>query len=312
MRFENGTSGKQASRSAVPRREVCGRGRTQPVVAARPVDPVVMRDRAADAGRDADAGAIRAQRDDGAGVVHARGRQERSAGRSRRCGRDARQRVANPARFSLKYRGRADKKERDHERAICAVSEPRRQGRVRHRRRLRHRRVHRRAFLRAAARRSRSSTSTRPPSTALCARIARRRVAARRASSAATCATSPRCRRSSGAWARRPAPITVLVNNAANDDRHKAMDVTLGLLERPHRGQPAPPVLRRAGRLSADEGGRRRIDRQFRLDQLDEQRGQLQRLHDVEGGGARHDARTRAGLGRRPHPRQHGRAGLGA
>ena len=84
-----------------------------------------------------------------------------------------------------------------------------------------------------------------------------------------------------------------------------------GILGRPHRGQPAPPVLRRAGRLSADEGGRWRIDRQFRLDQLDERRGQLQRLHDVEGGGARHDTGPRAGLGRGPHPRQHRGAGLG-
>jgi NAD(P)-dependent dehydrogenase (short-subunit alcohol dehydrogenase family) len=42
--------------------------------------------------------------------------------------------------------------------------------------------------------------------------------------------------------------ITVLVNNAAHDERHKLEDVTPEVLGRPHRGQPAPRLLRRSRR----------------------------------------------------------------
>ncbi len=43
-------------------------------------------------------------------------------------------------------------------------------------------------------------------------------------------------------------PVSVLVNNAANDDRHRVEDVTPGVLGTAHRREPQAPVLRVAGR----------------------------------------------------------------
>ena len=63
-------------------------------------------------------------------------------------------------------------------------------------------------------------------------------------------------------------PITVLVNNAARDDRHKHRGRDARLLGRAHRGQPAPPVLRHPGGGARHEEGGRRLDRQFQLGQL--------------------------------------------
>jgi hypothetical protein len=95
-----GKAGEPIGRSS---REVRGCGRSKPVVPPRSVEPVVMRDRTADPGRNAGAGAIRAQGDDGAGVFHARGQQERKAKRSP-AGRAARSSIGKPRRFSLKCR----------------------------------------------------------------------------------------------------------------------------------------------------------------------------------------------------------------
>jgi hypothetical protein len=69
IRLENGTSGKQARRSAVRPRDRPPAG-AQPVKPARAVEPVEMRERAADAGRDAGEGAARAKLDDGVGTGH--------------------------------------------------------------------------------------------------------------------------------------------------------------------------------------------------------------------------------------------------
>jgi hypothetical protein len=68
-----------------------------------PVEPVKMRKRTADPWRDAGAGAIRAQGDDGAGVCHAKGQQECKAKRSP-AGRAARSSIGKARRFSLKCR----------------------------------------------------------------------------------------------------------------------------------------------------------------------------------------------------------------
>ncbi len=119
-----------------------------------------------------------------------------------------------------------------------------------------------------------------------------------RASCAATSATSPRCRRSSGASATRPDPITALVNNAANDDRHKATDVTLeywndriavNLRHQFFAAQAVYPQMKAAGGGSIVNFGS--------ISWMNGEGG-LQRLHDVEGGGARADARSGPGLGR--------------
>ena len=40
---------------------------------------------------------------------------------------------------------------------------------------------------------------------------------------------------------------TILINNAAHDERHRDRDRHAGLLGRPHRREPEAPVLRRAG-----------------------------------------------------------------
>ena len=56
--------------------------------------------------------------------------------------------------------------------------------------------------------------------------------------------------------------MSVLVNNAANDDRHKFEEVTPAYWEQPHRGEPAPHLLRRPVRHRRHEEGRRRLDHQ--------------------------------------------------
>ena len=50
-------------------------------------------------------------------------------------------------------------------------------------------------------------------------------------------------------------PIDVLINNAANDDRHNVEEVDAGLLGRAHCRQSAPLLLLRAGRHRRHEGG---------------------------------------------------------
>ncbi len=61
-------------------------------------------------------------------------------------------------------------------------------------------------------------------------------------------------------------PIEVLVNNAANDKRHKIEEVTPRVFRRGYRGEYPPSVLRGAGRDGRHESGRRRLDHQSRLD----------------------------------------------
>jgi NAD(P)-dependent dehydrogenase (short-subunit alcohol dehydrogenase family) len=99
------------------RREIGVRRRAKPVMTVRPVDPVKVRERAAD-------------------VV---GRRRSMRGRTRmtmvsELGVSVRAGARNSARFSLKYRGGTNNNERDHERAVCAYPQPRRQRGIRHRR----------------------------------------------------------------------------------------------------------------------------------------------------------------------------------
>ena len=118
-------------------------------------------------------------------------------------------------------------------------------------------------------------------------------------SSTATSATSPRSSARSPPRRRRSGPITVLVNNAARDDRHAMMDVTRRVLGREPGGQPAPPGVRDAGGRPDDGGGGRRLDHQPRLDFVDARAPGDGGLHDGEGGDRRPDARARARARRR-------------
>jgi NAD(P)-dependent dehydrogenase (short-subunit alcohol dehydrogenase family) len=88
--------------------------------------------------------------------------------------------------------------------------------------------------------------------------------------------------------------ITVLVNNAARDDRHTLAQVTPGLLGRAHRGQPAPRLLRHPDGGSGDEKGGWRLDRELQLGQLPHDDAESLRLPGGQGRGDRHDARPRA------------------
>ena len=97
---------------------------------------------------------------------------------------------------------------------------------------------------------------------------------------------------------RRLGPISVLVNNAANDQRHSYEDVTVeywdermatNLRHQFFAIQAVAPMMREAGR---------RVDHQFRLDLLAHQTGRHAGLHHRQGGGRRtdqgHGARPRA------------------
>ena len=67
---------------------------------------------------------------------------------------------------------------------------------------------------------------------------------------------------------KRLGPITVLVNNAANDQRHKFEDVTVEYWDERHGDQSAASVLRHPGGGADDAGRGRRVDHQFRLGEL--------------------------------------------
>ena len=95
-----------------------------------------------------------------------------------------------------------------------------------------------------------------------------RRSGRRRASSDATCATSRRCRRRWPSVEADSGPVAVLVNNAANDDRHRIEDVSaaywderiaVNLRHQFFAAQAVTPGMMRGGR---------RLDHQFRLGQL--------------------------------------------
>lgn len=60
-------------------------------------------------------------------------------------------------------------------------------------------------------------------------------------------------------------PVTVLVNNAAHDERQHADGGHLRLFRRTHRLQPQAHAVLRQGRGAGDEGGGWRQHRQFRL-----------------------------------------------
>lgn len=65
-------------------------------------------------------------------------------------------------------------------------------------------------------------------------------------------------------------PISVLVNNAANDARHTLEEVDIGDVRPAHRRQPQARFLRRQGRGANDEKRGRRGDHQPRLRRLDD------------------------------------------
>ena len=145
----------------------------------------------------------------------------------------------------------------------------------------------RRAGLEGRLRRHRAST----PSRQLVDEIAAAGRPAGLCSSPATCATSRRCGARSPRSAAAHGPITVLVNNAAHDERHKFDTVTPEYWDDRMAVNLQPPVLRRPGGPADDEGGGRRLDRQLRLGQLDDRPGRHARLHRRQGRGHGPDPR---------------------
>ena len=95
-------------------------------------------------------------------------------------------------------------------------------------------------------------------------------------------------------WSNERGPFDVLVNNAANDDRHKIDDVTedywddrlnVNLKHQFFCAQAVVPGMRSEGR---------RGDRQSRFDQLASRAARSGALPDLQGGDRRPDARARA------------------
>ena len=86
---------------------------------------------------------------------------------------------------------------------------------------------------------------------------------------------------------RRLGPITVLLNNAANDQRH-SIDDDAGVLGRRYRRQPEASVFCVAGGVAGHEADGWRLDRQLRFGQLDAQAGRHAGVHhgQVSGSGA--------------------------
>ena len=108
-------------------------------------------------------------------------------------------------------------------------------------------------------------------------------------------------------------PITVLVNNAANDPRHPIEGYTRrGVGPRRRRSTCArisSPPRRRCPGMKAAGGG---VDRQLLLDLLHDGQRRLSRLHRRQGRHHRPDPRPRPRPRPRQHPRQRADARLGA
>ena len=110
---------------------------------------------------------------------------------------------------------------------------------------------------------------------------------------------------------REDGPIKVLVNNAANDDRHRIENVSVDYWDDRIAGKSASSILCRTSGSSTDARFRRRLDHQSRLGQLDDRRGGLHRLCHRQVGRQRADARPRPRTRAGEYPRQLRRAGLG-
>ena len=135
----------------------------------------------------------------------------------------------------------------------------------------------------------------------------------RRFSSPATSPTSPRCRRAMATAAEAHGPITVLVNNAAND----AAPPDRGLHRRGRGTAPQAVNLRphfftAQAALPGHAGGGRRRDRQLLVDLLHDGQRRLSRLRRRQGRHHRPDPRPRPRPRPRQHPRQRADARLGA
>ena len=126
---------------------------------------------------------------------------------------------------------------------------PRGQDGRRHRRRLRHRRRDRPGRSSRRRRACSSSTSRKSESRALVEQLD-----GSAHSSSAISPTSATLKATLAAIEAQAGPVAVLVNNAANDDRHTLEEVTPGVLGRAHRREPAPLLLRRAGSGARHEG----------------------------------------------------------
>ncbi|CAM2186879.1 hypothetical protein BLAT2472_90079 [Burkholderia latens] len=83
------------------------------------------------------------------------------------------------------------------------------------------------------------------------------------------------------------------------------------IVRRGHRGEPASPVLCRAGGDRRHEAAPRRRDHQSRLDQLDVEERRISRVRDREGSRAGAHARARARSRAIRDPREFAGAGLG-
>ena len=176
----------------------------------------------------------------------------------------------------------------------------RRQDRRSHRRRLRHRRSDRRG-LRA------------PEGAGVLPRRRRERIAGAgrrgsataRSSSSATSPTSRRCARRARRRSKRKAgPVAVLVNNAANDDRHKIEEVTPAYWDQRIAVNLRHLFFAAQAVVPGMKTRRRRLDHQSRLGLLAPGAARPVAVRDRQGRHRRHDPRPGARPGRGQHPRQ--------
>ena len=135
--------------------------------------------------------------------------------------------------------------------------------------------------------------------------------ARRSISSAATCATSRRCKAAFAELKAAIGPAGVLVNNAARDDRHGWAEVTPEYYDERIATNLRHMFFAIQMRRARHDRGRQGIDHQFRLELLVRGGRRHARLHHGQSRGARHDARIRPRSRQAPHPRQHPRPRLG-
>ena len=182
---------------------------------------------------------------------------------------------------------------------------PEGQNRSHHRRRERHRREHRgeRSMRRAAG--LRSSTTMRRPARRWPRELGER-VHFEHADVRDIPALQAAIRRVSEALG----PITILVNNAARDDRHTIDEVTPEYWRERFATNLDHQFFAAQAVLPDMEQGRRRLDHQHGLDELPGERRCLRGLQDRQIRRGRPDPRACPGARAQEHPRQLRRAGL--
>ena len=108
-----------------------------------------------------------------------------------------------------------------------------------------------------------------------------------------------------GALAGRLGAFTVLVNNAARDDRHAIEEVTAAFWDERMRVNLRHQYFAIQSVRAGHEEGGRRLDHQLQLGELSRHGAQALGLQARQGGGGRHDARPGARPRARQDPAQH-------